>query len=194
MPVSDDFLAFLDTETGGLEPGRDPVIEVATILTDLELNEVGRFEAKIQLRPGDVVSPEAARLNGYDPDVWAREAVPMGEYRAFLSRHIPRGSVAVSIGHNVPFDRDMIDKGYFKPAGWFCPLSYHKVDTVGIAMALKLAGVIRCADVKLTSVSAALGIEHGKAHTAMADCLVAKEIFERTVRFFRRANLAKSAS
>lgn len=193
MPVSDDFLAFIDTETGGLVPGRDPVIEVATILTDLELNELGRFDAKIQLRPGDVVSPEAARLNGYDPEVWAREAVPMAEYRGFLSRHIPRGSVAVSVGHNVSFDRDMIDQGYFKPAGFFCPLSYHKVDTVGIAMALKLAGVIRCENVRLTSVSAALGIEHGKAHTAMADLLVSKEIFERAVRFFKRATLVKAS-
>jgi exonuclease I len=189
MPVSDDFLAFLDTETGGLEPGRDPVIEVATILTDLELNEVGRFCQKIQLRPGDVVSPEAARLNGYDPDVWAREAVPMAEYRAFLSRNIPRGSVAVCVGHNVPFDRDMIDKGYYKPTGLFCPLSYHKVDTVGLAMALKLAGVINTQDVKLTSVSRALKIEHSQAHTALSDCLVAKEIFERTVRFFKRAKV-----
>ncbi len=193
MPVHDDYLAFLDTETGGLVPGKDPVIEVATILTDLDLKEIGRFEAKIQLRPGDVVSPEAAVINGYDPIVWTREAVPMAQYRGFLSRYIPRGSVAVPVGHNVSFDRDMIDQGYFKPGGFFCPLSYHKVDTVGLAMALKLAGVIRCENVKLTSVSAALGIEHGKAHTAMADLLVSKQIFERAVRFFKRASLVKAS-
>lgn len=75
MPApTENYLAFLDTETGGLTPGKDPVIEIATILADLEGKELARFESKISLRPGDVVSPEAAKINGYSPDVWSREA------------------------------------------------------------------------------------------------------------------------
>lgn len=193
MPVTEDYLAFLDTETGGLTPGKSCVIEVATVLTDLRLVEVGRFEAKIKLRHGDVVGEEAAKINGYDAELWEEEGVPFSEYQDWLERKIPRGSVAIPVGHNVGFDRDMIDLGYYKPSRRFCPLSYHKVDTVGIAMALKIAGVIDVPNVKLTTVSAALGIEHGKAHSAMADLLVSKAIFERCANFFRRAARAVSA-
>ncbi len=195
MPVTDDYLAFLDTETGGLTPGKSCVIEVATILTDHQLVEVGRYEAKIKLRPGDVVGTEAAKINGYDPAVWEEEGVPFSDYQEWLERKIPRGSVAIPVGHNVGFDRDMIDLGYYKPYGKFCQLSYNKVATVGIAMALKVAGVIDVPNVKLSTVSAALGIEHSRAHSAMADLLVAKAIFERTASFFRRAaKVAASAA
>lgn len=192
MPVTDDYLAFLDTETGGLVPGKDCVIEIATILTDLRLVEVGRIEMKVKLRAHDLVGTEAARVNGYTPEGW-KDAPPFGEWQSWMEKKIPRGSVAIPVGHNVGFDRDMIDLGYYKPFNRFLPLSYHKIDTVGLAMALKVAGVIDVPNVKLTTLSAALGIEHSRAHNAMADLLVSKAIFERTSAFFGRAAKARSA-
>ena len=182
MPVSEDFLAFLDTETGGVTPGKDPVIEIATILTDHQFHEIDRIEMKVQLRPGDVVQPEAARVNGYTPEAWAKEARPFGEWKAWLSRRVPYGSVAIPVGHNVGFDRDMIDLGYYKPQ--FCPLSYRKIDTLTLAMCLRLSGSIHVADVKLGTVAKALGIEHANAHGAMSDALAAKGIFELALQSF----------
>lgn len=43
------YLAITDLETTGLDLDADPVVEVATILVDMELNEVGRFERVIRL-------------------------------------------------------------------------------------------------------------------------------------------------
>jgi DNA polymerase III alpha subunit (gram-positive type) len=198
MPVREAFLAFVDTETGGTTPGKDPVIEVATILTDLKRREIARFESKIQLRAGDVVSAEAAAINGYTAEVWAREARPFSTYINFLKAHVPYGTVAIPVGHNVGFDRDMIDLGYYKPMRAFCPLSYRKADTLSLAMALRCAGVIECEDLKLVTVAKAMGIETPAAHRAMADCETAKTIFERAIDMFaesaaRRATAAKSA-
>ena len=48
MPVEERFLIFEDTETTGLTPGRDEVIEVASILTDLDMHEISRFHKKIR--------------------------------------------------------------------------------------------------------------------------------------------------
>ncbi len=193
MPITEDFYAFVDTETGGLVPGKSPIIEVATILTDLALKEVARFEAKIRLRAGDVVDPGAARVNGYTPEAWT-EAIPFAEYMGFLEKQIPRGSVAIPVGHNVGFDRDMIDKGYYTPAKRFCPLGYRKVDTLTIAMCLRAAGLIRVPDLKLGSVGTALGIPLGRAHSAMSDALVAKGIFEHGLALLKREKAPAVAS
>lgn len=44
--------AFIDVETTGLEKHRDPIIEIALILTDIDLNWVTSYEAPIQPWPG----------------------------------------------------------------------------------------------------------------------------------------------
>lgn len=191
MPVQERYLAFVDTETGGLEPGKSPIVEIATILTDLKLNEIARFEAKIKLLPGQKVDPKAAEINGYNEADW-KDAVHFDEYKKFMAHHVKMGSVAIPVGHNVGFDRDMIDLGYYKPRSQFCPLGFRKIDTLGLAQCLRLAGVIQVEDLKLGTVAKALGIEHGKAHSAMADNLVSKTIFERFMRFLGRAKVTAS--
>lgn len=184
MPVTESYFAFLDTETGGVVPGKDPVIEIATILTDLKRVEIARFDAKIKLRVGDTVQPAAAAINGYDPAVWAKEAVPFHQYVQFLKRNIPYGSVAIPVGHRVPFDREMIDVGYYKPMQLFNPLGYRMADTLSMAMALRCAGVIEVENLQLATVAKALGIPTPASHRAMGDCETAKAVFERCVDLF----------
>lgn len=177
MPVKENFLLFIDTETGGVVPGVSPVIEVAAVLEDLAGKEIARFESKIQLEPGQLVEPGAAAVNGYQAEVWAKEARPFHEFREWLKRLIPFGSVAIAVGHNARFDRDMIDLGYYKPKKLFCPISYRVIDTQVFAMMLKLSGKIQVENIKLETVAKSLGIDNGKFHGAMADCLCARDIF-----------------
>lgn len=182
MTLAYDFIAFLDTETTGLVPGRDQVTEIATILTDLDLNEIARYHQRTYV--SIPVPPEVAAINGYDAAVWAREALPFDDWMNWLSDHVPRGHVAIPVGHNVSFDRDIIDRGYYKPRGLFCPLGLLKIDTVQFALTLRCAGLLDTPNYKLTTVSEALGIKHD-AHRAMGDCLVSMEIFRRAVRSLR---------
>lgn len=175
MGVQESFLIFVDTETTGLRPGIDEVCEIASILTDLDLREVDRFEAKILVTtppPADV-----AQINGYLESVWAREAKPFQEWKTWLGKHVRRGHVAVPVGHNVGFDREMIDLGYYKRVAQFCPLAYRKIDTAVLAMMLKISGIVRLADTKLETVAKALGFNH-TAHRAMGDCEASKFIFD----------------
>jgi DNA polymerase III epsilon subunit-like protein len=188
MALIEDVLAFVDTETSGLIPGVHRVLEVATILTTLDGREIDRFDARIQVPPDHQVSPEAAAINGYEPMIWLGTAVPFEEYAAFLKRYIPYGHVAVPVGHNVGFDRRMIHESHYGSA--FCPLSYHLIDTVSLAGCLRAAGVIDTPNLKLTTVTQALGIEHALAHRAMSDCEAARAIFEKTVKLLETSLVA----
>jgi exonuclease I len=70
-------LAWVDTETSGLEPTRDRIIEIAIVITDEHLNVFETFERKIKLSPSDrlAASPQALLVNGYTDAEWA-DAVP----------------------------------------------------------------------------------------------------------------------
>jgi len=174
----EDVLAFLDVETTGLVPGRDEVCEIATIITDLSLKEIDRIVMKVKLTHPERMSPEAAAKNGYDPVVWAKEARPFVEWKMWLRKHTPRPRVAIPVGHNVGFDRDIIYEYYYKPGKEFLPLSYHKFDTVGIPLMLKVAGLLDVPNFRLETVKEAIGIK-SVGHRAMADCEAAKALFEK---------------
>lgn len=186
MQLIEDMVAFVDTETGGVTPGKSPVIEVATIVTDLKFKEVARVGMKVALRPGDVVEPGAAAVNGYTPEAWA-DARSFGEYVAFLKRVIPYGHSALPVGHNVQFDLDMLREGYFKPQGLFFPFSYRAVDTLVLARTLSLAGVINLPNHKLSTVTAAMGIRHEHAHGALSDCEASRDVFLKVVDMLKGA-------
>lgn len=183
MALIEDYLAFVDTETSGLIPGLHRVIEVATILTDLQLQEIARFDARIEVPDDHIVSDEAAAINGFDRELWRSTSIPFEAYVRFL-RCIPYGHVAIPVGHNVGFDRDMLRSHYGKR---FFPLSYHQIDTVGLACAMKVAGIFKSENLKLTTITEALGIPHTVKHRAMSDCEAARGIFLRSVAYFKDA-------
>lgn len=177
MPITEDFLIYEDTETTGLVPGQDEVCEIASLLMDLNGHEISRFHQKIQFEHSKM-KPEAQAKNGYDPKVWAYEARPFYEYQAWLEKHIPFGHVAIAIGQNPYFDRGILNDRYFKPYGKFFKWSYHCIDVAGLALAMKLAGVIDVPNVKLATVAEALKLPIQPSHRAWDDLMAVKGIFE----------------
>lgn len=175
--IQESFILFEDTETTGKVPGKDEPSEIASILTDLKNREIARYHKKIRLQDPMLMTAEAAAINGYDPAVWAKEAVPFFDYDHWLQKHIPFGHVAIPIGHNPKFDRDIIDLKHYKPYGKFFKWALRCVDTAAFALALRLRGILKVPDVKLATVSRALGFP-AQTHRAMDDCEASKKIFE----------------
>ena len=124
MDIGAKQLAFLDTETTGLVPGKHEVIEVAILVGNRLHHWLIRPE---RLEDAD---PKALQINGYatHPERWnnavsMRTAAP--EIMAVLKDK-------VVVGHNVGFDVDML-AGHMNAVGVKSRLPYHKVDTVTLA-------------------------------------------------------------
>lgn len=158
MSLSEKPLAFLDTETTGLVPGRHEVIEVAALVGDRLYHWMVRPE-----RLGDA-EPKALEVNGYarSPERW-EGAKTMKEVGPEIMAAL-KGTVVV--GHNVGFDLDMLN-GHMRKVGLNPHLPYHKVDTVTLAYT-RLAP-LGLEKLSLDTIRAFLGWSKEGAHTAIKD-------------------------
>jgi len=163
-------LLFLDFETGGLSPAEADVLEVGCVLTDPSGRDVlVEYEAKVL--PARPVSPGAAAVNGYDPEAWAREAVPSGD-AAEAVEAMSEGAILVC--HNATFDWGFLEP-FLKASGRRWLGGYHRMCTLAMAMPLHRAGVVE--GVSLQKLAAYFKIDPGRAHSALADARTCREVF-----------------
>jgi DNA polymerase III alpha subunit (gram-positive type) len=176
MPV--DFLA-IDTETTGLDSSTDQVIDICLILLDGELNQVDELNVFALPDPHVVVSPGAAKANGYTIEKWAAyNAVDQHELSKRVYEFIAKYSGLKLIAHNVPFDQGFLKQVYErhtlpdgldkKPFGK--TVGYHHIDTIPISLFMDHAtqGAFR-RSYSLANLTKDFGIEHEAAHTARSD-------------------------
>ncbi len=104
-------LAFLDTETSGLDPWQHRVVEVAVekFTPWPAMVSEGRLEFKVKLSPEDFskASPKALEVNGYTEEKWA-DAFEHGDPSPWVILH-DFLRFAVIVGQNVPFDTGFIE-------------------------------------------------------------------------------------
>lgn len=125
---------FVDVETGGLEIHR-PILQIAAIAVDGELEELEQFEVKVRF---DEVKacPDALRKIHYRRAEWKRSAVPARKagwaFAKFLRRHasvemhrrdLSTFYVAQLACHHSEFDGPFL-KAWFGKLGVFMPASY----------------------------------------------------------------------
>jgi DNA polymerase III epsilon subunit-like protein len=119
-------LVFIDLETGGIDPKRHPIIQVAAIAVDTHLDVLEAYEAKVKFNPRHAKA-QSLRKNHYHPGVWANEARESTQvakdFSEFLRRHatVPALSaegrayqVAQLVAHNAAFDGPFLTAWYDK--------------------------------------------------------------------------------
>ncbi len=166
MPASVPQLVVVDTETTGLDPERDRLIDLGAVRLGPDLQAIDRFTTLVN--PAMPIPLFITRLAGIG-DAQVRDAPDFGEAYASLRRFV---GDAVLIGHNAGFDRDHLAAGARRaglPAltnSWF--------DTLEAALLL-YPELDRHA---LIVLAAEFGI-HRAAHRALPDAETAAEVLQR---------------
>jgi DNA polymerase-3 subunit epsilon len=180
MTAPQKFISWIDTETTGLEAGRHEIIDIAIIRTTLSLKEVWRWSTKVTPERIQDASPKALEVNGYTPEAWA-DAKPQRWMAETITRALDG---TMPGGHNVSFDLDFIHAlwaSFGIKAPW---IDHRKLDTVGMAAPLLFTGQVP--DLKLTTLTASLGIEHGNAHSAMSDAEASLNVARHMMRLAKK--------
>lgn len=168
--------AFIDMEFGGLDPELHDITEIAVILTDYRLAELGQKEWKVRAR-ADRITREAAVISGYDAKVWAAEAVPVRQALEELSALLPKGVTVVPAGQNVRMDVQFLERGY-KSCELPYPFDYHVIDlaTLFYVWSLVAGHTVPALSLRQAATHAGL-VEGGVEHRAMADIRLTLETF-----------------
>jgi oligoribonuclease (3'-5' exoribonuclease) len=127
--------AFIDCEFGGLDPELHDITEIAIILTDYRLVELGAREWKVQAR-ADRITKEAAEISGYTPEAWT-DALPLRRVLGEIGEMLPRGHTVVPAGQNVRMDVQFLERAYRSCSLPF-PFDYHVIDLATLFYAWSL--------------------------------------------------------
>jgi exodeoxyribonuclease-1 len=186
-------LLFYDIETTGLNRAFDQILEFAAIRTDSGLNEIERFNSRIQLRPDVVPSPAAILVNRIRPE---RFSSGFREYEAVRKIHSQLNRPGTtSIGYNsIGFDDEFLRFSFYRN---LLPAYTHqyanhcrRMDLLPITIiywlyrkeALHWPELDGKASLKLEDLGAANGLFSGQSHDAMSDVEAALRLAQRLIR------------
>ena len=82
------------------------------------------------------------------------------------------------MSHNVPFDRAFLSTEFQQVLSL---ISYRNIDTISVALAVQDAGKLPVKNVKLTTLTEYFGLDHSKAHTALADARACLQVYSKLI-------------
>lgn len=189
---------FADLETGGLDPAKHPIIQIAAVAFDIDWHEVGRFEVKLIFDEADC-DPDALKKVSYDRGLWSAHAVqPLTAYERFcyflrehatVEKYSKRKNVSYHVSrlfaHNAKFDSEFLWRWHNTLQAdnptLFLPADRHVICTMQTALVLfdQEPTAPPPADYKLGTLCEyfALPFSTNEAHDALYDCLAAARLY-----------------
>lgn len=185
-------LLFIDTETTGLDPIQNAVIQIAGIV---EIDGVVKEEFNLLARPfpGELYSNEALNVTGRSIEEIKGFPYPadtfrtlMGIFEKYINRYDKRDKFHM-VGQNPKFDYDFLARWFVKNGNryFYAYVQYHLIDLIVASTLFKLAGLINVPDAKLGTMSKHFGIAHD-AHDALGDIKVTRELFYKYIEFMKQ--------
>jgi ribonuclease T len=165
----------IDLETGGFDPNRDALLEIAATLLTMD-NDGLLYPAEthafhIQPFEGSHIDPKALEFNGIDPDHPFRQAVPESEGLKALFSPIRKAikasgcKKAILVGHNAFFDLSFLNAAVAR-----CAIKRNPFHPFSTFDTVSLAGMVYGQTVLARAAQAAgLAWDGTQAHSAIYD-------------------------
>lgn len=164
-------IAWIDTETGGLDPSTSALLSVAVVTSNGK-----SFEARIKAADGLVCTPEALAINGLNPEEGEAEAVVARKLAQFLATSNAHVLGGANCAFDVAFIRAMSARVHIDILGW--PGKRAPVDILSIALYLRDMGKMMFEKANLNQVAACLNLSRsGAFHGAMEDTMLARDCY-----------------
>jgi DNA polymerase-3 subunit epsilon len=175
-----DRLLFIDTETGGLDPGKHSLLSLAMVAwEDSQIID----STEILVNDGILsVTAEALSVNRIDIEKHKQSALPptlaMDEILSFIGKYFPGQGKITLAGHNVHFDAAFLNVFYSRNNKDFSKYFSHRfIDTSSILHYLYLAGKIKHRAISSDEAFALFDIKVKGRHTALGDAIATAELF-----------------
>ncbi|BBO34280.1 exonuclease domain-containing protein [Lacipirellula parvula] len=183
---------FIDLETGGGDPKRHPIIQLAAVAVDAAGGVLDTFEVKLKFdfRKAKSLS---LRKNHYHPGLWAnlaREPVMAAkDFASFLRKHATTPVVSAEgesfhvaqlAAHNAAFDGPFLTAWYDK-LGLYLPARRQILCTLQMSLwHCALANADSPTNYRLATLCQFFGIPFhaAEAHEALADALATVQLFQ----------------
>jgi DNA polymerase III epsilon subunit-like protein len=184
--------AFLDMEFGGLDVDLHDITEIGVIVTDYRLVELGEREWKVKAR-ADRISAEAARISGYDPELW-KDAMPIRRTLEELNTLLPGDCTVVPAGQNVRMDVTFLERAY-RSCEMPYPFDYHVIDLATLFYSWSLVAGETVSALSLRQAATSAGLADGSVpHRALADARLTLETFRHFIGRLAPRDPAEAAS
>jgi DNA polymerase III subunit epsilon len=175
-----DRLLFIDTETGGLDPGKHSLLSLAMVIwEDREILD----SIEILINDGVLsVTEEALSVNKIDIEKHKQTAVSssqaMDEVLSFIRKYFPQQRKITLAGHNVHFDAAFLRSFFSANNKDFSEFFSHRIiDTSSILYYLYLAGHIKQKAISSDDAFALFDIKVEGRHTALGDAMATAKLF-----------------
>jgi len=165
IPTAERPRAFVDTETTGLDPLEQEVIEVAYMVEAPDGTILRAFETKFKPQRLETAHPKALEINGYSahPEEWEKAPLFDEQHAQLIYDDLKD---CIIVGQNPKFDVDFLREG-MKRAGLETRFGYHVVDTVTLAYEQLIPCGLKW--LSMDAIRKFLGWSGLRAHTAMKD-------------------------
>lgn len=173
--VGEPSTCWIDLETTGVASNLHGVIEIGAVVCDSSSRKTrGQFEALLAIEPWMHVDRDALAVNRYDPERWARDAVPHDTGITLLRAWLPKRFTLAC--YNVGFDRGFLRAALKLATGDEFGWNAQAIDPLPMVRR-QLMRARKTDGAKLVHAAKYFGIPTDLAHTALADAHIARLVY-----------------